>query len=139
MKPTRLKDYAEKNLYTKKRRYCDESIICIIRLNDNKHIDIQVKTVRENTGYVFVTKDTWKNNLRDNLYLALVLFENHKMPTIYFIPSTAWLTPNDLFRDRLYDKEGQKSKPEWGINISSKNMELLKQYDVTKFIALTKA
>lgn len=117
----------------------DKGIDFVLRLDDDKHIDIQVKTVRENTGYVFVTKDTWKNKLRDNLYLALVQFENHKMPTIYFIPSTVWLTPNDVFRDRLYDKEGQKSKPEWGINISAKNMDLLKQYDVTKFIALTKA
>jgi len=91
------------------------------------------------TGYVFVSKEAWKNELRENLYLALVLLENHKMPTIYFIPSTAWLTPNELLRDRDYDKEDQKSKPEWGVNISKKNMELLKQYDITKFIQQAKA
>ena len=118
----------------------DKGIDFILRLDNDKHIDIQVKTIRVNTaGYVFVSKEAWKNELRENLYLALVLLENHKMPTIYFIPSTAWLTPNELLRDRDYDKEDQKSKPEWGVNISKKNMELLKQYDITKFIQQAKA
>jgi len=118
----------------------DKGIDFILRLDNDKHIDIQVKTIRVNTtGYVFVSKETWKNELRENLYLALVLLENHKMPTIYFIPSTAWLTPNELLRDRDYDKEDQKSKPEWGVNISKKNMELLQQYDITKFIQQAKA
>jgi len=68
----------------------DKGIDFIIRLDDNKHIDIQVKTVRvENTGYTFVTKESWNNKLRDNLYLALVLIANNKMPQIFFIPSIA--------------------------------------------------
>lgn len=118
----------------------DKGIDFILRLDNDKHIDIQVKTIRVNTtGYVFVSKEAWKNELRENLYLALVLLENHKMPTIYFIPSTAWQTPNELLRDRDYDKEDQKSKPEWGVNISKKNMELLQQYDITKFIQQAKA
>ncbi len=117
----------------------DKGIDFILRLDNDKHIDIQVKTIRVNTGYVFISKEAWKNELRANLYLALVLLDNHKMPTIYFIPSTAWRTPNELLRDRDYDKEGQKSKPEWGVNISKKNMELLQQYDITKFIQQAKA
>ncbi len=112
----------------------DKGIDFILRLDNNKHIDIQVKTIRTNTGYVYVSKETWKNELRDNLYLALVLLDNHKMPTIYFIPSNAWLSPNELLKDRNYEKEGQKSKPEWGVNVSQKNMGLLHQYDITKFI-----
>ena len=117
----------------------DKGIDFIIRLDDNKHIDIQVKTVRENTGYTFVTKESWNNKLRDNLYLALVLIANNKMPQIFFIPSIAWNTPNDLLRDRDYQKEGQTSKPEWGINISKKNMKFLKQYDISNFIEKIKA
>jgi len=112
----------------------DKGIDFILRLDNNKHIDIQAKTVRENTGYVFVTKETWSYELRDNLYLALVLLENNKMPNIYLIPSLAWKLPNDLLRDREYGKEGQTCKPEWGINISKKNMTILEQYDITKTI-----
>ena len=117
----------------------DKGIDFIVRLNNDKHIDIQVKTVRENTGYVFVTKRTWRNKLRDNLYLALVILRNHASPEIYFIPSTAWLTPNELLRDRDYTKDGQTSEPEWGINISKRNFELLAQYDIPKFLEQTKA
>ncbi|SCX99528.1 hypothetical protein [Flavobacterium caeni] len=113
----------------------DRGIDFIIRTDNNKHIDIQVKTIREKTGYIFVTKDSWKDGLKENLYLALVLMQNHKMPVVYFIPSTVWLNPNELFKDKLYDKPGQKSKPEWGINISKKNMELLSKYDISKMVS----
>ena len=78
----------------------DKGIDFILRLDNDKHIDIQVKTIRVNTGYVYITKETWKNHLRENLYLALVLLDNHRMPTIYFIQSTEWLKPNDLLTDR---------------------------------------
>ncbi len=33
-----------------------------------------------------------------------------------------------LLRYRPYDKPGRKSKPEYGINISKKNMHMLKKY-----------
>jgi len=117
----------------------DKGIDFILRLDNDKHIDIQVKTVRENTGYAFVTKETWRFELRENLYLALVLLENGKMPKVFMIPSIAWKTPNELLRDRDYTKEGQTSKPEWGINISKKNMNILNQYDIMEFIEQTKA
>ena len=112
----------------------DKGIDFILRLDNDRHIDVQVKTIRSKTGYVFVSKESWKNQLRTNLYLALVILENYKAPTIYIIPSTDWHMPNDLLRDYNYDKEGQISKPECGINISRKNMNLLKQYDISKFI-----
>ena len=46
------------------------------------------------------------------------------------IPATAWNTPNAVLVDRKYDKPGQKSEPEWGINISKKNYHLLDEYKV---------
>jgi len=41
------------------------------------------------------------------------------------IPSQAWEVPNEMFVDRNYDKPGQKSVPEWGINVSNKNYSIL--------------
>lgn len=111
----------------------DKGIDFVIRLNEEKHVDIQVKTMRGDLSYVFVNKESWKSGLRRNLYLALVILKNKTSPTIYFIPSIDWHTPNDLLRDHDYSKEGQTSKPDWGINVSKKNMEILKQYDLTKF------
>ncbi len=116
----------------------DKGIDFIIRTDNEKHIDVQVKTIRT-TGYVYVTKETWKSGLRENLNLVLVLLKNNEMPSVYFIPSKVWENPTALFTDKNYEKEGQTSKPEWGINISKKNMEELEQYEITKFIAKNKS
>jgi hypothetical protein len=59
------------------------------------------------------------------LYLTLLIFKNGKLPDIFLIPSEAWKVPNDVFVDRNYDKPGQISKPEYGINISQKNHDIL--------------
>jgi hypothetical protein len=53
-----------------------------------------------------------------NLYLTLLVFENGKLPDIFLIPAEAWRVPNEVFVDRAYDKPGQTSTPEYGINIS---------------------
>jgi hypothetical protein len=47
-------------------------------------------------------------------------------PRLYLIPSTVWEKPNALFVDRNY--EGAKSKPEWGMNVSAKNMAALEEF-----------
>jgi hypothetical protein len=109
----------------------DKGIDFVIRLNEEKHVDIQVKTMRGDSSYVFVNKESWKSGLRRNLYLALVILKNNTSPKIYFIPSTDWFNPNDLLRYHDYSKEGQTSKPDWGINVSRKNMEILKQYQLS--------
>jgi len=64
--------------------------------------------------------------------MVLVLLQENEVPSIYLIPSHVWLNENALFRDRNY--EGKQSEPEWGINISKKNMDLLKAYEFKKQI-----
>ncbi len=112
----------------------DKGIDFIIRKDNNKHIDVQVKTTRKNNNYTFITKKSWNNELRDNLYLLLVTLTDNEMPTVYLIPSTVWKNPTSLFVDRKYDKPDQKSEPEWGINMSAKNMEELSKYEISKYI-----
>ncbi len=85
--------------------------------------DVQVKSVRR-LNYIFIRKD--KLVLRENLLVAVALFENGRLPNLYLIPATAWQTPNALLVDRDY--EGLKSKPEWGLNLSHRNLALLEQY-----------
>ncbi|HHX16894.1 MAG TPA: DUF4365 domain-containing protein, partial [Mollicutes bacterium] len=48
----------------------------------------------------------------------------------FIIPSGVWEKPNEVFVDRNYDKPGQKSAPEYGINISLKNYDIL---DIFRF------
>ncbi len=115
--------------------YCDvddKAIDFVVRLDNTKHIDIQVKAVRRSkTSYVFVTKKSWPIDSmgRDNVYLALVLLNDGKYPETYLIPCTAWIEqPSALLCDRKYSEKGKASSDEWGINLSAKNMLLLEPF-----------
>lgn len=119
------------NLDTYSSEVDDKGIDFVVRLDKAIHIDIQVKAVRlKSSSYVFITKKNWPKEdlLRTNLYLALVLLKDGYAPDVYLIPSSAWLSTNDLLCSRDYEKEAQKSLPEWGVNISTKNMSILEQY-----------
>jgi len=111
----------------------DKGIDFVVRLDKAIHIDIQVKAIRLKTSaYVFITKKNWpaEDLKRTNLFLALVLLKDGNAPDVYLIPASAWLEPNELLCSRDYEKEGQKSLPEWGVNISAKNMSFLEQYSL---------
>jgi Tfp pilus assembly protein PilZ len=105
----------------------DKGIDFVIRRDENKYYDIQVKSTYKG-GYIFIQKD--KFDLKDNLFLVIVLFIEENPPNLYLIPSTVWLKPNSLFVS--HDYIGKKSKPEWGINLSKKNMILLYEYTFDK-------
>lgn len=119
----------------------NKAIDFVVRLDNSKHIDIQVKTIRfSKPSYVFITKDSWKevDMIRTNLYLALVLLKDDSYPEAYIIPSSAWLQPNELFCDRKYKERGLSSSDEWGLNISTKNLPLLEPYQIAKQVELLK-
>ncbi|MDO5156460.1 MAG: DUF4365 domain-containing protein [Eubacteriales bacterium] len=92
--------------------------------------EVQVKSMCRG-NYVFILKD--KIIMDDTHLVCFLRFEDDKMPDVYIIPITAWKTPNAVLVDRNYDKPGQKSKPEWGINYSQKNKHLLEPYRIDKF------
>ena len=86
--------------------------------------EIQVKAVR-NYKYTFILKDKMKK-LSDNRLVCYLNFLDGQLPEIYVIPATAWERPNTVLTDKDYP--GLKSKPEYGINASRKNMNLLEPY-----------
>lgn len=104
----------------------DRGIDFIVKDLQGRFCEIQVKALR-GTGYVFMQKSKFNIDNR-NLYLTLLLFEQGRLPEIFLIPSEAWAQPNDVFVNRDYGKPGQKSKPEYGINVSRKNVRLLERY-----------
>lgn len=117
----------------------NKAIDFVVRLDNSKYIDIQVKTIRlKKSSYVFVTKKSWAENemSRANLYLALVILKEDQYPESYLIPSSAWLQPDELFCDRKYQEKGLKSPDEWGLNISTKNMHLLDAYKLEKQVEI---
>ena len=95
----------------------DRGIDFVVRQEPGRYWDVQVKSVRK-LNYVFVRKDVFR--LRENLLLALVLFEEDREPDLYLIPASRWEEPDGLFVDRDYD--GKASKPEYGLNLSRKRL-----------------
>ncbi len=106
----------------------DKGIDFVIRKDERCH-DVQVKSAR-GMHYIFLTKS--KFPLSDNLFAAVVVFLEGEPPRFYLIPRMAWATPDDLLRDREY--EGKKSKPEWGINLSKRNLPLLEEFEFEKTV-----
>ena len=51
---------------------------------------------------------------------------------MYLIPSNIWKKPNKLFVSRDY--KGKKSVPEFGINLSEKNLPKLDEFNFEKTI-----
>jgi hypothetical protein len=101
----------------------DRGIDFVSRYEKGPFLSIQVKSFREK-GYVFMQKD--KFDLSPDVYLALAQLNQGEEPNLYLIPSLAWKNANTLLVDRNY--EGKKSKPEWGLNLSLKNLPMLEEY-----------
>ena len=110
----------------------DRAVDFIARKNGSSFIEVQAKCLRK-FGYVFVQKSNFAP--RNGLYLALGLLNEGKEPQAYLIPSTVWLQPNSVFVSRDYKTPELKSKPEWGINVSAKNIGLLEQYSFNTVFA----
>ena len=106
----------------------DRGVDFIAQYGNGPFLKIQVKSVRS-SGYVFMEKS--KFSLHEHRALAFGLLVEGQPPNLFLIPSLEWQTPSPLLRDRDYG-EGLKSSPEWGMNISKKNMALLDRYSFEK-------
>jgi hypothetical protein len=105
----------------------DRGIDFVARFESRPFIEVQVKSLR-GSGYVFMQKDKFK--LSSTLYLAFAMFTEGKEPDLYLIPSLVWIEhPSGLFVSRDFGGN-LKSKPEWGLNLSAKNMDALKPYEL---------
>ena len=101
----------------------DRGIDFVARFERGSFYSIQVKSTR-GLNYIYMQKD--KFELSPDLYLAVAILDEGNEPKLYLIPSEDWKQPNRLLVNRDY--KGKKSKPEWGLNLSQKNMDLMEKY-----------
>jgi hypothetical protein len=101
----------------------DRGVDFVARYESGPFVQVQVKSLRS-LGYVFMQKS--KLILDENTFIAFGLLLEGKPPLLYLIPSTVWRTPGPTFVSRDY--EGKESDPEWGINVSAKNLPALEPY-----------
>ena len=97
-----------------------ELVVCVAR---DARYDVLVPTMR-GRNYIFFRKDRFV--LRPDLLIAVVILTEDEAPAVYLVPSEAWKEPDALLASR--DFVGKQSPPEWGINLSRKNLRLLEGY-----------
>ena len=106
----------------------DHGVDFIVKVpNTAKFFEVQVKSVR-NYGYTFIAK-TKMRDLTSHRLVCCMNFIDDKLPDVFVIPATEWAEPNAVLVDRDYNKPDQTSKPEWGINLSRKNYDILAIYN----------
>jgi hypothetical protein len=103
----------------------DDRGIDFVCRKGGRWFEVQVKAIRKH-NYVFMRKEHMNIESKQRLN-CILRFEDGVLPEIYIIPATAWKTPSALLCGRNY--ESGKSAPEWGINISIRNMPLLRLFD----------
>jgi|ERR1039457_2617337 hypothetical protein len=100
----------------------DHGIDLVVRTRQGNHYDIQVKSFRPQTGYVFLQKT--KFSIHPSSLLVLVQFINGEPPTLYLVRSCVGNDsncPNPILKGRDYDPT------EWGLTLSKKNLVALAQ------------
>ena len=111
----------------------DHGVDFIAKLpGENRFYEVQVKSLRE-YGYIFMAKSKMPE-LSDESLICFLHFIDGKLPDVFVIPASAWKNPNTILVDRKYDKPGQKSEPEWGVNVSKKNYNLLSKYSADNWL-----
>lgn len=111
----------------------DDHGIDFVAESQNGFLKFQVKGVRTaTTQYVFMKKEHFDIE-DDSLFLFLILLKDGEHPEEYIIPTSAWRQESSMFVYHAY--EGKKSKPEYGINLSKKNMAELENYRIENILA----
>ena len=108
----------------------DRGIDFVVRHGVGTFLEVQVKSLRDK-GYIFIQKA--KTRLTSDRLVAVVLFAEGQEPDLFLIPMTVWKTPDPLFVD--HDYVDGRSKPEYGINVSTKNRARLESYRFHTVIA----
>jgi hypothetical protein len=101
----------------------DRGITDLIATRGGERLEVTVRTLRSLT-YTYVEKHRF--DLRADRRVALVLLLAGREPLVFLIPAQAWRTPDSVLVSRDY--EHAASLPEWGINVSQRNLVLLKRH-----------
>jgi hypothetical protein len=110
----------------------DHGIDFIVKDKNGRFCEIQVKSVNH-SSYVFMQKTKF-NITNENVYVVLLLFNDGRLPDVFVLPASLWRNPDSMFVDRNYDKEGQTSKPEYGISLAKKNISTLEKFRMEEMI-----
>ncbi len=110
----------------------DDHGIDFVAETDRGFLKFQVKAIRTaTTKYVFMREAHFDIH-DDGLFLFLILLADGEHPDTYVIPASAWKNESKMLVYHAY--EGKRSKPEYGLNLSSKNMPELEKFRLENMI-----
>ena len=118
------------NIYTAE---IDDHGIDFIAESGNGFLKFQVKGTRESSHYVFMRKEYFDIE-DDAMFLFLLLLVDGEHPDMYIIPASAWRQESSVFVS--HDYVGKQSQPEYGVNISKKNMPELGKYRLENMLSI---
>jgi hypothetical protein len=90
---------------------------------DDVLVTVWVST-RNGFNYPYWVKSDWEPDVRH--FACLVRLPESDPAEVYVIPTTVWEAPDNVFVSRDYPD--LKSPPEWGINLSARNLPALQRY-----------
>lgn len=70
----------------------------------------------------------------DAMFLILLLLVDGKEPDMYVIPASAWRRKSPVFVSHDYPEK--KSRPDYTVNVSKKNLPELEKYRVENMLSL---
>lgn len=118
------------NIYTSE---IDDHGIDFVAEGRDGLLKFQVKGIRGSSQYVFMMKEYF--NIEDDaMFLLLMLLIDGEHPDMYIIPTSAWRQKSSVFVS--HDYEGKKSKPDYGVNVSRKNMPELEKYHIKNMLSI---
>lgn len=110
----------------------DRGIDFVIRTEDRRYFDIQVKTVHK-AGVIFFSKD--KFPLRSKLLAAIAILDEGKLAAHYLIEALAWEKPDALLTSHDRKAKGLKGNNKCGLSSSERNMHLLEKFAFHETVA----
>ncbi len=111
----------------------DHGIDFVARTKDARHFDVQVKSIYK-AGQVYLSTQFF--DPRENLLLAVVMFQDSEAPSLYLFRSTEWLDLRKCFKRHDYVGGKSDGYSEWGLHFSKKYREFLEDYSFAKVAAI---
>ena len=102
-------------------------------LKPNQAISLHTLNLEKDRS-VKISKESLNHDLRDNLWIALVLFMKDMEPSVYLIPSKVLGNPDDyIFIDNDQGKR-HSHLSNWEIKVFTKAIRELSQYAFDKVV-----
>ncbi len=100
----------------------------IIKAKSGKYHEVSLQALNlEKDRSIKIPKSIWNGEMRENRWIALVLFMKEMEPVVYLIPSKVWENPNQIFID---NDQGERFShlSNWEIHVFTKAIQELSQY-----------